>query len=101
MATKMPAAVATRASPIAGAITPIEAILTEPSIEKVSRMETTVPNSPINGDVEAVMERKVRPDVASLVDANLQNSVISFEIPPAFFIQLLIIELCEGVFDPI
>ena len=45
--------VATNASLIAGAITAIDEF--EPSFEKVSNIEITVPKRPINGEVEAIM----------------------------------------------
>lgn len=59
----MPAAVATRASLIAGAMTPKEELF-EPSLEKVSKIPITVPNRPINGEVDAIIESMVSPLVA-------------------------------------
>jgi len=61
MATAIPAAVAMSASEIAGATTEREALLWEPSFENVSKIPITVPKSPINGDVDAMIESQVSP----------------------------------------
>jgi len=80
IATKIPAPVATKASLIAGAMTPIDAF--EPSFENVSRIEITVPKSPINGEVEAIIESHVSPLVASLSAREMQTFSFSFVILP-------------------
>lgn len=73
----MPLAVATRASPIAGAITPKDALEALPNPLNVSRIETTVPNSPINGDVDAMIDNHDNPIVASF-SANPEHTFKSF-----------------------
>ena len=64
IATKIPHPVATSASLIAGAIVSMPEF-PPPSFEKVSRILTTVPNSPMNGEVEAIIDSHVSPLVES------------------------------------
>ena len=53
---------ATNASEIAGAITDRDAEPPPlPKAAKVSNILTTVPNNPINGEVEAIIDRVVKP----------------------------------------
>ncbi len=61
MATAIPAAVAISASEMAGATTLRDALDWEPSFENVSSIPMTVPNKPMNGEVEAIMESQVSP----------------------------------------
>ena len=68
----MPAAVATSASEIAGAITERDEFAPLPSPAKVSRIETTVPKSPIKGEVEAITESHAKPLVALLCASERQ-----------------------------
>lgn len=70
----MPAAVATRASLIAGAIIPKDALELCPKPLKVSRIDTTVPKRPINGDVEAIIESQAKPLVAFFSATFLQTA---------------------------
>jgi hypothetical protein len=49
---------------MAGATTEREALFWLPKVLNVSSMPTTVPNRPIKGDVEAIIERSVKPLVA-------------------------------------
>lgn len=63
----MPAAVAIRASEIAGATTDKEALDCEPNFEKVSSIPITVPKRPINGAVDAIIESHVSPFVETLI----------------------------------
>lgn len=63
----MPAAVATRASEMAGATTLRLALDCVPSLEKVSSIPITVPKSPIKGDVEAMIDSHVNPLVATRI----------------------------------
>ena len=67
MATAIPAAVAMSASEMAGATTESDADDCEPSFENVSKIPMTVPNKPINGEVEAIMESQVNPLVETLI----------------------------------
>lgn len=67
MATAIPAAVAIRASEIAGATTDNEALDCEPNFENVSSIPITVPKSPIKGAVEAIMESQVSPLVETRI----------------------------------
>jgi len=67
MATAIPAAVAISASEIAGATTDKEAEDCEPNFENVSSIPITVPNRPINGAVEAMIESQVRPFVETRI----------------------------------
>ena len=68
MATKIPDAVATNASDTPEAIILIVP-LAPPICLKVSKIETTVPKSPIKGVVEETTDRNISPFVASLVAA--------------------------------
>ncbi len=63
----MPAAVAISASEIAGATTESEAVDCPLSFEKVSSIPITVPKSPINGEVDAMMESQVSPLVETRI----------------------------------
>ena len=74
MATAIPAAVAIKASDIAGATTPKEADDCAPSFEKVSRMPITVPNKPIKGEVDAMIESQVSPFVDTLIASEVAAS---------------------------
>lgn len=67
MATAIPAAVAISASEIAGATTLKEALDCSPNLENVSSIPITVPNNPINGEVEAIIESHVSPLVETLI----------------------------------
>ncbi len=67
MATAIPAAVAMSASEMAGATTLNEALDCVPNFEKVSSIPITVPKSPINGEVDAMMESHVSPFVETLI----------------------------------
>ena len=72
--------VATNASLIAGAITAIDEF--EPSFEKVSNIEITVPKRPINGEVEAIMASQARPLVASRSAREIQMLIFSLHNEP-------------------
>jgi len=74
MATTIPAAVAIRASDIAGATTARDAEDCAPSFEKVSRMPITVPNNPIKGEVDAIIESHVSPLVETLMASEVAAS---------------------------
>ena len=67
VATAIPAAVAINASEIAGATTLKEALDCVPSFVNVSSMPITVPNSPIKGEVEAIMDNMVSPLVETRI----------------------------------
>ncbi len=67
MATAIPAAVAISASDIAGATTLKEALDCPPNLVKVSSIPMTVPKSPINGEVEAIIESQVSPFVETRI----------------------------------
>ena len=67
MATAIPAAVAISASEIAGATTESDALDCEPNFVNVSSIPITVPNNPINGEVEAMIESQVSPLVETLM----------------------------------
>ena len=71
IATHIPAAVATSASDIAGATTLSEALACEDSLENVSSIPITVPNRPIKGEVEAIIDNQVNPLVATLIASEL------------------------------
>ncbi len=58
---------AIRASEMAGAISERDAEDSPPRVEKVSKIPITVPKSPINGEVEAMMESQVSPLVETLM----------------------------------
>ena len=82
MATKIPQPVATSASEIAGAITPRDEPAPFPSCENVSKIDTTVPKRPINGEVEAITLSQVSPLVAFFSAMLMQTFSFSFEILP-------------------
>ena len=67
MATPIPAAVAIKASDIAGATTDKEALDCDPNFEKVSNIPMTVPKRPIKGEVDAMIESHVKPLVETLI----------------------------------
>ena len=67
MATAIPAAVAMSASEIAGATTESDALDCAPNLENVSSIPITVPKSPINGEVDAIIESQVSPFVETLM----------------------------------
>lgn len=67
VATAIPAAVAINASDIAGATTLNEALDCAPNFVNVSRIPTTVPKRPMNGEVEAMIESQVRPFVETRI----------------------------------
>jgi len=93
IATKIPDAVATKASATPAEMTDILPVVC-PICAKVSKIETTVPNNPINGDVEANMESIERPFVASFVAASIASAKTSFET-----ILLLLIKLFKKEFS--
>jgi len=55
------------ASEIAGATTESDALDCEPNLVNVSSIPMTVPNNPINGEVEAMIESQVSPLVETLI----------------------------------
>ncbi len=66
MATKIPAAVATNASLITGAITEKLTLLAVENFANDSKIPTTVPNKPINGAVDETIDNHEIPVLASL-----------------------------------
>ena len=81
MAVKIPAAVAISALEIMGAITSNETCPLCPSRPNASRISTTVPNSPIKGDVEAIILRNESPIVACLIILFFQIEKIPSDTP--------------------
>ncbi len=63
MATAIPAAVAMSASEIAGATTLSDALVCAPSFVNVSKIPITVPNNPMKGAVDEIIDSKVKPFV--------------------------------------
>ncbi len=100
MATKIPDAVATKASLIAGAITPSDADELPPKLLKVSSMDTTVPKSPMNGEVEDMIESQDKPTVASFSDKAKQTfKSFGFKVSPE--LHFFKIESFRTFFAPI
>ena len=66
---------------MAGATTDKEAFVCEPNFEKVSKIPITVPNKPIKGEVDAIIDNQVNPFVDTLI-ASLQaaSSIALFGI---------------------
>ena len=79
IATNIPAAVATSASLITGAIVEKPTLLTVENLAKDSKIPTTVPNKPIKGEVEDIIERAEIPELASLTKEILQTFKTSLE----------------------
>lgn len=67
MATKIPPAVATKASEIAGAIIENPTFDSFENLANDSKIPTTVPNNPTNGEVDETIESQDRPSVASFI----------------------------------
>ena len=67
IATKIPAAVATSASEIAGAITEKPTLECDENLANDSKIPTTVPNRPINGEVDETIDNQEIPLLASLI----------------------------------
>ena len=80
IATKIPAAVATKASLIAGAITEKLTLLTVENFANDSKIPITVPNNPINGAVEEIIDNQEMPLLASLINDISQTFKNSFDI---------------------
>jgi len=99
VATKIPDAVATSASATPAEMTDILPLVC-PICANVSKIETTVPNNPINGDVEANMESIERPFVASFVAASIAKAKTSFETILLLFIKLFKKEFSLTVVAP-
>lgn len=98
IATKIPPAVATKASLIAGAMMLRLAFVLCPSLPNVCKIDTTVPKSPINGEVEAMIESHESP-VVTLFSATFLHT---FKKEAAYFCDAHFdkIELLLGVFAP-
>ena len=77
MATPIPAAVAIRASDIAGATTLNEALDCAPNCVNVSSIPTTVPKRPMKGEVEAMIESHVSPLVETRIASDAAASSIA------------------------
>jgi|GEM_PF-2716550 hypothetical protein len=67
MATNIPAAVATKASLITGAIAEKLTLEIFLKLANDSKIPTTVPNNPIKGAVEAIIDCQDNPELASLI----------------------------------
>jgi len=91
IATKIPAAVATKASLIAGAITEKLTLLTVENFANDSKIPITVPNKPINGAVDEIIDNHEMPVLASLINDISQTFKNSFDIG-VFPIQCPILE---------
>ena len=62
---------------MAGATTESEALDCEPNFENVSSIPITVPNKPIKGDVDAIIESQVSPLVETLIASEEAASKIA------------------------
>lgn len=79
IATKIPAAVATKASEIAGAIVAKLTFDWFANLAKDSKIPITVPNRPTNGEVVETIDNHERPELASLINEISQALNISFD----------------------
>ena len=91
IATNIPAPVATKASLIAGAITD-KLAFEVPIFVKVSSIPTTVPKSPIKGDVEAIIDNQVSPDVEFFSAIALQTESFSFVVSPVEYFLTTVVK---------
>ena len=84
IATKIPAAVAIKASLITGAIVAKLTLLAVENFANDSSIPTTVPNNPIKGAVEEIIDNHDSPVLASLTKEISLTFKISLEKTPFF-----------------